>query len=149
MGFEALAIEYEDEVAIFERKQINYGYYSDGVIGIKDSIRDSEKNCTLAEELGHYYTTHGNILDQTKIVNIKKELIARRWAYRKLLPIQVFIDAYERNRLNKFDMIEDLDVTEDFLENCIKYYKLKYGIGTNIQNYTILFEPNLQIIKWF
>jgi hypothetical protein len=149
MGYEALAIEYEDEVLIFERKQINNGYYSDGVISVKSTLLEAEKNCTLAEEIGHYFTTHGNILDQTKIINIKKEIQARRWAYRKLLPVKIFIDAYERNRLNKYDMIEDHNVTEEFLDNCILYYKQKYGLATNIGRYTILFEPNLQIIKWF
>lgn len=149
MGYEALAIEYEDEVLIFERKQINNGYYSDGVISIKNTLIEAEKNCTLAEEIGHYFTTHGNILDQTKIINIKKEIQARRWAYRKLLPLSIFIDAYEKNRLNKYDMLEDNDITEEFLDNCIRYYKQKYGLGTNIGQYTILFEPNLQIIKWF
>jgi len=149
MGYEELAIEFEEEVMIFERKQVNNGYYCDGVIAIKDSITEVEKNCTLAEELGHYFTTHGNILDQTMIINVKKEIIARRWAFRKLLPLEIFVEAFEKRRLNKYDMIEDLNVTEEFLESCINYYKQKYGAGTKINNYTIIFEPYLQIIKWF
>lgn len=149
MSYEALAIEFEDEVLIFERDQINDGYYCDGVIGIKESMDGPEKHCILAEEIGHHYTTHGNILDQTKIVNIKKELIARRWAYRKLIPLQVFIDAFEKRRLSKYELLEDLEVTEGFLEASLNYYKQKYGAGINIRNYSIVFEPYLQIIKWF
>ncbi len=33
----------------------------------------SEMACVLAEELGHYYTTVGNILDQSKAENRKQE----------------------------------------------------------------------------
>lgn len=122
----------------------------DEIIMNMPSIKNkAEYNCVLAEELGHYHTTHGNILDQTKVVNIKKEIIARRWAYRDLVPLKVFIEAFERRRLEKYDMMEDLDVTEEFLEDCIDYYRQKYGAGINIENYSIMFEPYLQIIKWF
>lgn len=113
------------------------------------AIKDSaDYNCILAEEQGHYFTTHGDILDQTITVNIKKELVARRWAYRKLLPLDAFIKAFEERRLDKYELIEDLNVTEEFLEACIEYYKRRYGLGTNYKNYTLLFEPALQIIKW-
>lgn len=149
MGYENLLNEYNDQVLVFEKPQINNGYYSDGIIVIKDSLPGDEKNCTLAEELGHYHTTQGNILDQSKIINIKKELVARRWAYRKLLPLEVFIKSFENRRLNKFDMIEDYEVTEEFLEASIHYYRQKYGAGINIGNYSIMFEPYLQIVKWF
>lgn len=122
----------------------------DEIIMNMPSIKNkAEYNCVLAEELGHYHTTYGNILDQSKTVNIKKEIVARRWAYRDLLPLEVFIDAFERRRFEKYDMVEDLDVTEEFLENCIDYYRKKYGVGTNFENYSIMFEPYLQIVKWF
>jgi len=149
MGYEELISEYNDQVLIFEKSQINNGYYCDGIIVIKDSLPEDEKNCTLAEELGHYHTTQGNILDQSKIINIKKEAIARRWAYRKLLPLDAFIVAFENRRLDKYEMIEDLQVTEEFLESSIKYYRQKYGSGINLGNYCIMFEPYLQIVKWF
>lgn len=149
MGYEILAIEFEDDVLIFERKQINDGYYCDGVISIKESLTESEKNCVLAEELGHFCTTHGDILDQSKTLNIKKEAIARRWAYRKLLPLEAFAEAFERRCLDKYEIIEYLKVTEEFLEASIDYYRKKYGAAMNYKKYTIMFEPNLQIVKWF
>ncbi|MBG9825888.1 hypothetical protein ABE33_11190 [Bacillus safensis] len=31
-----------------------------------------EKTCTLAEELVHHFTTHRNIIDQTKLKNRKQ-----------------------------------------------------------------------------
>jgi hypothetical protein len=44
------------------------GLYCDGVIALNKNISTtSEKTCILAEELGHYYTSCGNIIDSTKI----------------------------------------------------------------------------------
>ena len=38
----------------------------------KDIETQAEKSCVLAEELGHHYTTAGNILDQTYVMNRKQ-----------------------------------------------------------------------------
>ncbi len=45
------------------------GLYCDGTIAIDQNISVTEGNCILAEELGHYYTTVGDITDQTKVEN--------------------------------------------------------------------------------
>ncbi|MGG1991178.1 hypothetical protein [Brevibacillus brevis] len=61
------------------------GLYSDNIIGINKFIPTSiEKLCVLAEELGHYFTSSGDILDQSKIVNRKQEKRARSWVMKNL-----------------------------------------------------------------
>jgi len=73
------------------------GLYSDNVIAINKNISTStEKTCILAEELGHFHTSYGNILDQSQITNRKQEIIARRWAYQKLVPLEAFVLAYKK-----------------------------------------------------
>ena len=49
-------------------------------IAIRTDLTDIEKSCVLAEELGHYYTTVGDILDQSDDGNRKQERRARLWA---------------------------------------------------------------------
>lgn len=50
------------------------GLYYDKVIAINKNIDTTvEKICVLREELSHYYTTLGNILEQKKIANRKLE----------------------------------------------------------------------------
>lgn len=49
----------------------------------KDIPTQAKKACVLAEELGHHYTSTGNILDQTEIEHVKQERKARMWAYNK------------------------------------------------------------------
>ena len=54
------------------------GLYCNGTIALnKDMYIESEKTCVLAEELGHYYTTVGDIMDQTDVSNRKQERRAR------------------------------------------------------------------------
>lgn len=55
----------------------NKGLYADNIIWINKYLPTSvEKACILAEELGHHYTTAGDILDQNDIENCKQELKA-------------------------------------------------------------------------
>ncbi len=61
------------------------GLYYNGCIAIEQGLSSNEKSCILAEELGHHYTTVGNILDQSSVSNRKQELRARMWAYNKLI----------------------------------------------------------------
>ena len=51
----------------FTSKRIK-GLYCDGTIALsKDMYIETEKACVLAEELGHHYTTVGDIIDQIEI----------------------------------------------------------------------------------
>lgn len=43
----------------------------------KDIETQAEKSCVLAEEIGHYHTSSGNILDQNKVESRKQEYRAR------------------------------------------------------------------------
>jgi hypothetical protein len=70
-----LILEAEKEgIRIIENGQIGRlkGLYVDNFI-ILNAETEKEKRCILCEELGHHYTSYGNILDQTKIENIKQE----------------------------------------------------------------------------
>lgn len=113
-----------------------------GVILVNKNIPTTiEKTCILAEELGHYYTSSGDITDQTDIRNRKQERRARAWAYEKLVPLSAFVDAHKMGIRNRHELAEHLDVIEDFLEQAIIYYKEKYGLFTIVGKYTICFEP--------
>ncbi|SFC99412.1 ImmA/IrrE family metallo-endopeptidase [Clostridium uliginosum] len=117
-------------------------------IAINNKLKTiSEKSCVLAEELGHYHRTVGNITDQTNIKNRKQEIKARRWGYEKLVGLVNIINAFEYGAHTLFEMTEYLEVTEEFLNNSLNYYRKKYGISCEIDSYIIYFEPNLSILK--
>lgn len=116
---------------------------------INSNIGDIEKYEVLAEELGHHNTSYGNIIDQSNFNNIKQEKRARRWSYEKLVGIVSLINAFEKGIRNRHELAEHLDVTEFLLDEAIKYYREKYGICLEIDNYLIYFEPYLTILKTF
>lgn len=117
------------------------GLYCDGTVALSRSSTETEKACILAEELGHYYTTVGDILDQSSAANRKQELRARAWAYRKGLQLGDIVRAFKYGCRNRYEIAEYLGVTENFLQDGIDYYKEKYGPYTKYGNYVIYFEP--------
>jgi len=117
------------------------GLYCDKVIAIDSKLNTTEKACVLAEELGHHYTTTGNILDLSVAQNRKQERQARLWAYNKQIGLYGLIDAYKRGCRNRYEIAEHLEVSEEFLEESVKCYREKYGLCTTVDNYVIYFEP--------
>ena len=112
----------------------------------KDIETQAEKSCVLAEEIGHYRTSSGNILDQNKEESRKQEYRARLYGYNLKIGLAGLIRAYEAGCGNLYEMAEYLDATEEYLEEAIDCYKSKYGLCTSIDNYIIYFEP-LAVIK--
>lgn len=150
MTYEELLNISETENLIVKEKNIpGYGgrIYKNRIAihqGIDTSI---EKACVLAEELGHYYTTVGDILDQSKPENRKQERQARLWAYNKQIGLIGLVRAFEHGCQNRFEIAEYLEVTEEFLEECIECYRNKYGICKRVDKYVVYFTPYLAIIK--
>lgn len=127
------------------------GLYCNGNIAINDKIKTTtEKTCILAEELGHYHTSSGVIIDMQNTSNRKQEHVARMWSYNKLIGIQGFIDAFEHHCTNLYETAEYLSVTEEFLIETINAYMHKYGCYIRYKEYVIEFNYNsVGIIKKF
>lgn len=131
-------------------------YYADDetepIITIDPCVNtETEACCVLAEELGHYYTSSGNLITDKSVKNTavrQQETRARRWAYEKLVPLDKLIEAYESGVRNRHELALYLDVIEEFLEGALKYYEEKYGLYYTLDNYIIYFEP-LGICKMF
>lgn len=150
MTYEELLKEADSQQLIVKEKSIP-GYsgriYRNRIAIHKDIKTEKEKSCVLAEELGHYFTTVGDILDQNSISNQKQELRARMWAYNKQIGLVGIIKSFEHGCRSRYEMAEYLNVTESFLEDAIKKYKQKYGMYTTLDNYIIYFEPCLAVMK--
>jgi len=118
------------------------GLYCDGVIAINKKLSTTaEKTCILAEELGHYYTSYGNIINQEIISNRKQELRAKRWAVKRLVTPKNIIKAFKTGCRNLYEMAEYLGVTEEFLREAFHNYGQMYGVRKKRGSYTIYFDP--------
>lgn len=110
----------------------------------------SEVCCVLAEELGHYHTSCGDLLscDTDKVIIQKQENKARRWAHERLVSLDQIIKAYNAGARNRFELSQYIAVTEKFLDECIDYYKIKYGLYKALGAHIIYFDP-LGVFKKF
>ena len=149
MKYNALLNEANAEgISIKERPFKTYdGRLKGKDIYLRKDMNTTEKSCVLAEELGHYYTTVGDILDMNVPENRKQERQARLWGYNRVIGLFGLIRAYEHGCKDKYEIAEYLDVTEEYLEDCIDSYRDKYGEYKTVDNYTIYFIPNLMILK--
>lgn len=145
---ELLQESYDEGLTVKEKPFSTYnGRIKNKNIYLRKDMTTVEKSCVLAEELGHYYTTVGNILDQSNVGNRKQELKARLWAYNKHIGLQGIIRAYEKNLTNYDEVAKFLKVSPQFLHEAIECYRRKYSPYAEIDNYIIIFEPYLSVVK--
>lgn len=150
MNYEELLIQNENlyikEMDLSDVKGMK-GLYYNGNIAIHKSLTTVEKSCVLVEELGHHYTSVGDILDQSDAVNRKQELRARLWAYNKQIGLRGIIRAYEAHLTELYEVAEFLEVTPEFLSEALQCYRSKYSPYATLDNYVIFFEPCLSVAK--
>ena len=149
LTYEELLIESESQNLIVKEKNLpgyNGRIYKNR-IAISKNLNMSEKKCVLAEELGHHYTSVGNILNMEDLSNRKQERQARLWGYNKLIGLTGIVNAFESGCQSAYEASEFLEVTVEYLQECIDCYRDKYGICTEIGNYIIYFIPNLAVME--
>lgn len=145
----------DDNIRVYESFDLNGdspsaikidGLYIDGNIALDKNLKTTaEKACVLAEELGHHYTSHGNIIDLAHVQSKKQEHQARFHGYNRLIGLCGIISAFKAGCQNTYEIAEHLHVTEDYFQQCINCYREKYGICTTVDNYVIYFIPNLTV----
>ena len=113
----------------------------------KDLSTQAEKSCVLAEELGHHYTTVGDIIDQTEVNNRKQEYRARLFGYNLKIGLIGITHAYEAGCRSLYEMAEYLDVTEEYLKEALDCYHSIHGVYATLDNYIIFFEPSFTVMK--
>ena len=150
MNYEALLAESDDMGLLVKEKPLKYN--NGRIVGNKIAIRKdigtlAEKACVLAEELGHYHTSSGNILNQSDAENRKQELRAREWAYDRQVGIIGIVESFQNGCQTLSEMAEFLEVTGQFLREALERYRQKYGVYTTVDNYIIYFEPRLAVAE--
>ncbi len=64
-----------------------------------------------------------------------------------MIGLMGIVKAYEKGCQNQHEIAEFLNVTEEYLLECIECYRDKYGAMKTIDNYTVYFIPNLAVMK--
>ncbi len=148
MNYETLLdVAFSEGLIVKEKNLLAYdGRIKGNRIAIRKNFESTaEKACVLAEELGHHYTTSGNILDLADVQNRKQECCARLWAYNKMIGLSGIVSAYNAGCKNTYEMAEHLNVSESFLQEALVAYRTKYGLYAKSGNHLIYFEPVLEV----
>lgn len=104
----------------------------DCIIYLNSNISDRKlEKCTLAHEIGHY--KQGIIQNKLLSTSYRDTLIrsvndfrANKWAISKLIPFDTFKRFLDRN-MTKFEVSEELEVTEEFVELACYIYEPLIG----------------------
>ena len=148
--YEILLDEANDKGLIVKEKslQSSDGRIKGNSIAIRKDLKTTaEKACVLAEELGHYETTVGDILEMSSSWNRKQERQARLNGYNRMIGVFGIVRAYEAGCQDQHEIADFLNVTEEYLLECIECYRDKYGEMKSVDNYMVYFIPNLAVIK--
>lgn len=125
---ERLIAEFENELTFkFDKNMPDSlaGLIVDKTIFINAKLPFSEATACLAEEIGHYKTSSdSDITDYSKISNMKEEIKARKWSYRKLVPLEE-INKFKNSAepVFKYDLANELDLPEDVVEEAVEMYR--------------------------
>lgn len=93
-----------------------------------------DEKCTLAHELGHYYT--GSIYplfdNQDKILKDKCEYRANKYTINILIPYEDLIKAVKNGNTTNYELADYFEVKIDLIQFAINYYINKGLLKTNI-----------------
>lgn len=121
------------------------GLYVDGSIALKKGMALEKTTDILAEELGHHFTTVGNIVEINDTSDMKQEQHARLYAYNLRIGLTGLLRAFKAHCQTPYDIAKYLGVSEEFLLEAVDRYRQMYGTGTMVDNYYIRFEPYLSV----
>lgn len=107
---------------------------SNPVIGLHTDLLTNERKlkCVLAEELGHHFTTGGNLLPIRYFcfsdrINVDKgENAALKWAVSTLIPNDELAELLHRS-LSTDELADHFYVTEDFIKAKLSFLQISGG----------------------
>lgn len=142
----------ENNVTIYENYDLSdtklQGLYCDGSIALSNGLEtEAEKFSILNEEMGHHFTSSGDIIDISNPSNRKQELRARLWGYNNAIGLSGIINAYKHGCRTRDELADFFGVSEPYLCEALEVYAAKYGICTQVDNYIIYFEPTLGVLE--
>lgn len=134
------------ENLVSEYPQLNFHFASDlppklsGFIQEKDVWINTNNSMvhqkeTMAEEIGHYFTSSGNILNLDSIEKRRQENVARRWGYMKVITLDGLIACFKNDISSLNDILDFFEVSEEYFWQAIDVYRQKYGITFKYYEY--------------
>jgi hypothetical protein len=119
------------------------GLYVDRTVVLKPGMSSVERCCILAEELGHYATSKGNIVDYRVQRSRDQEHLARFWACERLITFRKLQESCCRCWPCMSALASFWNISDEFLRNACACFKKEYGceLLTQDNEYRISLNP--------
>lgn len=148
--FETLESQYPELTIHFDKDMpasnggfiYNYDIFLNGNEDLKTKRLE-----TLAEEIGHYETTAGNITHQSNNVERHDEHTARVWGCTHLISLDELVYCYESGILTAPDIADYFEVSIGYLWEAIGCYREKRGEHFTYYDYHFDLSHGLNIFK--
>lgn len=115
------------------------GLYIDDTIYLNPHQDNIELYGTLSEEIGHYYTSVGDLSDQKSIETTKQEWRARLLGSEITVHPSKLIDCKKQGLCTDWECAEYIGVTVQHFKQALRLYKEKYGLYFEYDGYAFIF----------
>lgn len=115
----------------------------EGILLSEDLITEAERKCILAEEMAHLKLNNSVMIDLSNLNNASEELKARKLAVSIIVPFNRLVETVISlgYSATMHSVANELNVTEEFLEEAIGIYRSKYGPIRDYGAYIVYFNP--------
>lgn len=122
--------------------KVQKGLIIKDVVYLNPDQTSEELTCTVAEEIGHYLTSVGDIVEQNSNEKCKQEQRARDVGALMLITPFNIIDCFDNGCRTIWECAEHLSVTEETFRTAVKWYARKYDGVITEDKHTIWFHKN-------
>lgn len=123
------------------------GFIIDNCIYLNDRHTWIEQHETLAEEIGHYATSSGNIVDYSTVESRKQERRARDYGYQLTVTLDDLIWCYEHHLDTIDDVSAYLEVTPAYFWQAIDCYQRKLGALFKYHGYVFDLRRGIDLVR--
>lgn len=106
-----------------------------------------DKRVILTEEFMHFLYSVGVILDKDDLAQRKQELQARNLTYKAIVSLDDLLRCYLMGLQTPFEVSNELDLPEEFLENAIDYFKTQFDGSFKYKGYQVIISDTINFYK--
>lgn len=99
----------------------------------------------VAEEIGHYETTAGNIIEQNSYYSKKQETEARRYGHMILVNLDGLIECYKAGMRHMWELADFFECDTDYILRALDTFRVKKGNNFSYHGYWFDLSSGLNI----
>ncbi|WP_238858944.1 ImmA/IrrE family metallo-endopeptidase [Clostridium sp. YIM B02569] len=148
-AYEKLIVEAENIGAVVVEMDLEgeSGYCLNEVLFINKNLCEKQKYWILSEEIGHFKTTSGDILNLDSIINKKLENAARAESIERVCSLKQIVRAIKNGANDRYEVAEYLTLTDKFFDEAIEYHRRKHSMYKECENIILYFEPGFGVLR--